>query len=251
MKDHVWFSFFEGMHRHAAIVAGLLCSKFDHITNELKPGSLTLDDFKIDSAMKNFKDPGTTVEEHLDRIMAKVYKALMFHSKFHVSAYVPKPLRMDANELIEATRLQSVWISNFKKSSATMTISKILAIWLETTLHHSTKETRSNPKYRPGLGKDGHSMHYQEACLVHTYESKIHPLDGNDKIAYLYPDCLGGPHWDAYIRNPFDLTTRKDFLNTISPPCLDETKHNKMLPPYAITFQHLTSDVGPVTTYSG
>ncbi len=23
-KDHVWFSFFEGMHRHAAIVAGLL-----------------------------------------------------------------------------------------------------------------------------------------------------------------------------------------------------------------------------------
>ncbi len=24
-----------------------------------------------------------------------------------------------------------------------------------------------------------------------------------------------------------------------------------MSPPYAITFQHLTSDVGPVTTYSG
>ncbi len=58
------------MHHHAAIVAGLLCSKFDHITNELKPGSLTLDDFKIDGAVKIFKDPGTTVEEHLDRIMA-------------------------------------------------------------------------------------------------------------------------------------------------------------------------------------
>ncbi len=60
-KDHLWFSFFEGMHRHAAVVAGLLCCKFDHITNELKPGSLTLDDFKIDGAVKNFKDPGTTV----------------------------------------------------------------------------------------------------------------------------------------------------------------------------------------------
>ncbi len=118
----------------------------------------------------------------------------MFHSKFHVSAYVPKLLRMDANKLIEAARLQSVWISNFKKSLATTTISKILAIWLETTLHHSTKETRSNPKNRPELGKDGHSMHYQEACLVHTYESQIHPLDGNDKVAYLYPDCLEGLH---------------------------------------------------------
>ncbi len=102
MKDHVWFSFFEGMHHHAAIVAGLLCSKFDHITNELKPGSLTLDDFKIDRAMKNFKDPGTTVEEHLDQIMAKKYKAPMIQSKFHVSAHLPKPLTMDANKLIKA-----------------------------------------------------------------------------------------------------------------------------------------------------
>ena len=35
-KDRVWFSFFEGMHRHAAIVAGLVCSKFNHSTNELE-----------------------------------------------------------------------------------------------------------------------------------------------------------------------------------------------------------------------
>jgi hypothetical protein len=27
--DHVWFSFFEGMHRPAAIVMGLVCSKFN------------------------------------------------------------------------------------------------------------------------------------------------------------------------------------------------------------------------------
>jgi hypothetical protein len=44
--DHVWFSFFEGMHRHAAIVSGLVCSKFDHTTNELKPGSLTFGRFQ-------------------------------------------------------------------------------------------------------------------------------------------------------------------------------------------------------------
>jgi hypothetical protein len=165
--DHVWFSFFEGMHRHAAIVAGLLCSKFDHTPNELKPGSLTLDDFKIDGAVKSFKDPSTTVKEHLDRIIAQEYKAPMFHNEFHVSAYVPKHI-LDADKLIKATRIQSVWISNFKKSLATTSISKLLAIWLKTTLQHSTKDTRSNPKYCPALDKDGHSMHYQEACLVNT-----------------------------------------------------------------------------------
>ena len=100
--DHVWFSFFEGMHCHAAIVAGLLCSKFDHTTNELKPGSLTLDDFKIDGAVKNFKVPGTTVKKHLDQVIAKEFEAPMFHNEFHLSAYVPKQL-MDADKLIEAT----------------------------------------------------------------------------------------------------------------------------------------------------
>jgi hypothetical protein len=199
--DHVWFSFFKGMHCLAAIVAGLLCSKFDHTTNELKPGSLTFDDFIIDGALKNSKVPGTTVKEHLDQIIAKEFKAPMFHDEFHLSAYVPKQL-MDADKLIKATQLQSLWISNFKKSSATTTISKVLARWLKTILQHSTKDTRSNPKYCPALGKEGHSMCYQEACSVANYKKKIHPFDGNDKGAYGYPDCLTGPAWDAYTKKP-------------------------------------------------
>ena len=94
-------------------------------------------------------------------------------------------------------------------------------------------------------------MRYQEACSVTNYKKKIHPFDGNDKGAYRYPDCLTGPAWDAYTKNPFDLLTRKDFLSTISLLCLDETKDTKMMPPYAITFMNLTTDVGPITTYKG
>jgi hypothetical protein len=44
--DHMRFSFFEGMHCHAAIVAGLVCSKFNHSTNNLELGSLTVKDFR-------------------------------------------------------------------------------------------------------------------------------------------------------------------------------------------------------------
>jgi hypothetical protein len=112
--DNVWFSFFEGMHCHAAIVAGLVCSKFDHTTNEIKPGSLTLDDFRNEGAVKNFKVPGTTVKEHLDQIMAKEFDVSMFHNEFHLSVCIPKQA-MDAKELIDATRLQSLWISNLRK----------------------------------------------------------------------------------------------------------------------------------------
>ena len=69
--DKVWFSFFEGMHQHAAIITGLVCSKFNHSTNELDLGSLTLDDFRNEGIIKSFRDPGTTVEEHLNMIMKK------------------------------------------------------------------------------------------------------------------------------------------------------------------------------------
>jgi hypothetical protein len=66
--DHIWFSFFEGMHRQAAIVAGLACTKFHHLTNKLEPGTLTLEAFK-NGDIKSFEDPNTTVSEHLDQIM--------------------------------------------------------------------------------------------------------------------------------------------------------------------------------------
>ncbi len=84
----------------------------------------------------------------------------MFENPFHLSAYVPKQ-NMNAADLIEATLLQSLWISNFKKSSADTTISKVLVRWFENTLHHSTKETKTNPSYRPALA-NGHIMYYQE-----------------------------------------------------------------------------------------
>ncbi len=79
----MWFSFFEGMHRHAAIVAGLLCSKFNHITNELKLGSLTLKDFTGEGVIKPFMDPGVSVEDHLNKIMTKELEPPMLTNTFH------------------------------------------------------------------------------------------------------------------------------------------------------------------------
>jgi hypothetical protein len=88
-EDYIWFIFFEGMHCHAAIITSLLCSKFNHSTNELIPGSLTMEQFRSGS-IKYFKDPGTTVSNHLNQIMASQFEAPMFDNQLHVSAYIPK-----------------------------------------------------------------------------------------------------------------------------------------------------------------
>ncbi len=199
------------MHRHAAIVLGLVCSKFNHLTNELQPGSLTLEDFR--------KEPNTLVSDHLNQMMSKQFNAPMVHNQFHLLAYVPNQT-MTAADLINATRCQSLWISNFKRTLANMTISKILANWMEQTLHHSTKDTRMNPSYHPALD-NGFSIYYQEACTTKSYKKKIQFHKGRDQIPYGYPLCLTGEVWDAYINNPFDLSTRKEFLSKISLSCID------------------------------
>jgi hypothetical protein len=45
-NDKVWISFIEGLHRHTAIIACLLCKKFDYSNNIIIQGSLQLNDFE-------------------------------------------------------------------------------------------------------------------------------------------------------------------------------------------------------------
>ena len=238
--DEVWFGFFEGMHQHAAIVAGLLCSKFNHITNELKLGSLTLKDFSGEGVIKSFKDPGVSVEDHLNKIMTKELEPPMLTNTFHLSEYIPKQVMgedQDATTFINSAIYQSTWISNFKRSSATTTLSKNISKLLETTLQHSTKHTRNC-----------HDIIPQKDTTVNKFKADIFKVEQQDWVAYGYPKCLRGSTWDAYIGNPFNSTARKDFIKTISFPCMDSTKETTMTPPYGITLDSVTTDVGPIDT---
>jgi hypothetical protein len=131
---------------------------------------------------------------------------------------------------------------------AKTTISKVLANWFENTLHHSTNETRMNPSYCPALA-NSHDIHYQEACTTNSYKKRTHPYEGKDRIPYGYPVCSTGVVWDAYVNYPFDLSTRKKFLKTISLTCIDKKKETKMTPPYALALENVTMDVGPISTH--
>jgi hypothetical protein len=155
---------------------------------------------------------------------------------------------MNAADLIEATRSQSLWISNFKRTLANTTISKVFANWFENTLHYSTQKTRTYPSYHPALAI-GHDMYYLEACTTDSYKKRIHIHEGKDQIPYGYPVCIAGVVWDVYINNPFDLSTRKEFLSTISLSCIDKKKETKMTPPYALALENVTTDVGPISTH--
>jgi hypothetical protein len=90
-------------------------------------------------------------------------------------------------------------------------------------------------------------MYYQEGCTTEHYKKSVQ-TSTNDQIPYWYPLCITGEVWNAYVNNPFDFTTRKEFLSTISLSCIDEKKGTNMMPPYALTLKIVTTDVGLISS---
>jgi hypothetical protein len=248
------------MHQHAAIVAGLVCSKFNHSTNELDPASLTLDDFRNEGVLKSFKDPDITVEDHLNMIMTKEIDAPMFQNDFNLTAYVPKlrgdtmdVINKDAGKLIDAAKMHSQWISNFKLTSATKSLSKNIAQWLDTTLNHSTKDTRKNQNYRPKVDAEESFVIVPQTDVKPNAVLKAMKKMGqaNDAVCYGCPSCITSDVWDAYIKNPFDMVARKAWVKSIALPCTDANKVTEMTPPYRITYESVTTDVGLLESRNG
>jgi hypothetical protein len=85
-------------------------------------------------------------------------------------------------------------------------------------------------------------------CIIKNF--KIHEFKGKDMIPYGYPNCLTGEAWDVYANNPFNLSTRKEFLSTISLSCIDKKKDTKMMPPNALALWNVTMDVGLISSHS-
>jgi hypothetical protein len=81
-----------------------------------------------------------------------------------------------------------------------------------------------------------------------TRKEFIH-MKERTKFPYRCPVCSTGVVWVPLINHPFDLSTRKEFLRTISLSCIDKKKETKMMPPYALALENVTTDVGPISTH--
>jgi hypothetical protein len=99
-KDNIWISFFEGLHRHAATIACLFSTKFDYENNIIKPGSLTLEDFKK-ADIPYYKNPGYSPKECLRSIFNGDIEAPMLTLLFTFQAYIPRQLDGEIQSIME------------------------------------------------------------------------------------------------------------------------------------------------------
>ncbi len=73
----------------------------------------------------------------------------------------------------------------------------------------------------------------------------------DNSVCYGCPSCIRSDAWNDYVNAPFDPIARKALVKTITFSCIDETKKLDMTPPYGITYESVTTDLGEVATNNG
>ena len=149
----VWISFVEGLHRHAAIILTLLCSKFDYDNNTLLSKSLDITNFDT-ADIPNFKLPSNndthlTPEQLLNNINNDGGQLVMLQKLFHAKVYIINDTKCNINKLTEELKLRSAIISHSKLNSAQKTISVKLAIGLQEIMTNSSDIQRKDKKNQP------------------------------------------------------------------------------------------------------
>ena len=209
LADFLWVSFIEGLHRHAATILALLCTKFDY-ENKILPGSLSIEDFK-DAKIPHFFDPKISPKEQMKKIMNGDETSKMLQNPFTVEVYIPKRRHGDISQLMDSMRKRSEWISESKTRAANKTISRLLSIWLNDTLSHSKPEKRNDRAWRPKLTE---TFTYQSTTTTEADAKHSHI---NDQSVYQYPHFLRCDSWKSFIRDPFNISNSESFIEFISP----------------------------------
>jgi len=235
-NDSVLISFIEGLHRHSAIIACLLCAKFDYLNNILVPDSLRINTF-TDADIQYFAlpvDSSFTPKHALCEIVNNPEStSSMLNTPINVITYIPKNTNLNLITLMECTKNMSAKISMNKRDSAITSISLGIASGLTYIMAHAISNQINNVEKNTPQFND--TMKYQE----HMSSSKFMDIinGGNDHLVG-YPKLLRGKEYTNYTRDPLNVGKRDDLISQVSPSSTKSKKNKKIKPsPYSwLTF---------------
>ena len=241
-NDFIWMSFYEGLHRHTALLLSLTSSAFNLTKNEIKFKSLTTEYFQ-QQRLENFKRDSKQPHERLNDIFDGKVKAKMLSEIFNIKAIIPRkleePLKTNAvanftNKITNYSEL----ISNSKQTSAENSVLSLLSKTLQHDQEMSTSEERNTKTNRPNLF---HSYKVQTQLKKIVHETNMRK-NNDDFVVYSYCGLLHTTKWDDYIKNPLNDQATHGFLDKMTHRSkymiseLSETDKEKKInkyPPYA------------------
>jgi hypothetical protein len=198
-KDIIWISFWEGMHRHAAIIMTLLCANITYNTkNCYKPRTLEKGAFQ--DYIKGFTDPGLEPLELIQDIFDRKSNSWMLKTVINVMAYIPNKRETTIDKLFEAMQAQSKHISKNKLSSAARTLSTLLCDWLRQC---SPQSVTSVPvQKQPEIAHVYTSQSAMDVNKFANHKLRFSVANDNDLKDWI-PECIKSDGWLAFFEKPF------------------------------------------------
>ena len=247
-------SFYEGLHRHTALLLSLTSSAFNLTKNEIKFKSLTSEFFR-QQKIENFQNDSKAPYERLRDIFDGKENAKMLTEQFNIKAIIPKkvegPLSINAvKNFTKKITKYSELISNSKKTSAENSISSLLSKTLHNYQQMSTPNERNLMTSRLNLF---HTFKIQGQVKKDIHAKNMKQYDDDDYEAYKYCELLKTNKWDKFISDPLNDKAKQDFLDVMTKrnkytlsELSEEEKKIKIneYPPYAIHWEGMTADVG-------
>jgi hypothetical protein len=157
---------------------------------------------------------------------------------FLVQVLLPAHKKLKIDALMNTLKESSSWISTNKKLSAEKSISKWLADEPTMIMEFSTPLQRN--KYQPIPEEQ---FKYQSDVEKNRFE-KLCSKQGEQYYAQ-YPGLLASDDYTYYIKDPLNKDKTSTYLRATLPRYkVSGTKGERSLPPYRITYESLTYDVG-------
>lgn len=243
-NDEIYISFWEGLHRHAAIIMALLCSDITYETQGCYvPKTLTRNSFR--DFIKGYQEKDIEPKDILRGIFDGTNKsAKMLKTVMNVMAYIPTGQNTDIDKIMTATRTQSQIVSENKLNSATRTLPTLLSDSLRICANQpvSNKNTiRPDITYTYRLQKGLTETSFNKARKMADDDDE----DYEEQLIEDIPTCITDKEWSTFLKNPAEnvhLFTRE---------CLSSMKKNNkegiiVSPPYRIDFKSITREVLPI-----
>ncbi len=241
-KDSIWFSFWEGMHRHAAIIMTLLCANISYNINNCYVPK-TLEKISFHDYIKRYTNPGPCPIKIIQHIFDGANReAKMLKTCLNVMAYISTKTEIDINKLMEVMRIQSWHVSKNKLSSAARTLYTTLSDWLKqcSGFPITSVPVTKQPKIL-------HTFKLQTAMNDKTYHNTKTKKGVEDNSEFnWFPECINNAEWTAFLANPFEVNKLQWFTRTCLQSGHKQDDSQDFMPPYRITFKSITSDVLPI-----
>jgi hypothetical protein len=188
----------------------------------------------------HYKETDMSPIQVLNSIIKAEFDAPMLTNHIQVQLLHPQNTKLEIDPSMTLLKQMSMWISTNKKLSAEPTISKWLAEDFTEILSLSTPNQRR--KFCLTIHDE---FGYQNDVDMRKFEQMCRK-DG-EKSAAQYPGLMISEEYTNYIKDPFKKERTIAFLSAKSPhQTMSGHRIGQFYPPYGITYESLTSNVGIV-----